>query len=262
MLRNRIYAFVYGAEGSGKTRLAMSLANPDGYGVSYITPESSGPTSLISAGYPKDIPVEVLPPSGEDPFEPCIAAIEDFAADKSITTICIDGCTVICGRAVDHLSGGEGEKALGWDGWGQVLNGFRQIEAACERANRAGKSIILTAWENPPQYEDTMGGRVLKDGGEGRPLLQGKAATWLPGNCDIVARITSTFKTVNVNGKAERKFQAQLQVNRRNDWLAKSRWPLPDPCPANLKEILRIVSGGGTKPKTILVPAKKKVAVK
>lgn len=258
LARNNIYAFIYGAEGTGKTLLPMTLADERGYGVAFITADMSGPTSLLSMGYPRDIPVEVLPPGGEDPFDAAIAAIQSFANDKTIRVICLDGATVMCGRAVDHYSDGQGEKALGWEGWGQILNGFRQVEGALDRATRAGKSVVITAWEAEPTYEDTMAGKTLKD--EGRPLLQGRAKTWLPGNCDIVARLTSTFKTVSVGGKAEKKFSATLQVNRGRDWLAKTRWKLPDPCPADLKWILSQVNGQSAKvaPK----PAVKPVAVR
>jgi len=259
MLRKNIYAFVYGREGVGKTNLIMSLAHKsDGSDIAIITPESSGPTSILSRGFSGDIAVELLPPSGHDPFEPCIKAIESFTRDPSISGICVDGLTVMCGRGIDFLSDGQGEKAMGYDGWGQLLNGFRMVEAAAEKASRAGKSVLFTAWENPPQYEDTMGGQSVK--ALGRPLLQGKAQTWMPGNCDVVARMTSKFTKEVVNGKAMPVFKASLQVNANAEWFAKTRWLLPDPCPADLKYILQQVqsqSGG-----KVSAPVLKKVVAK
>ena len=244
LMRNNIYLFCYGAEGVGKTLLAMTLADAKGRGVAYITADPSGPTSVRNRGYPGDIPVELLPGEGEDPFGIAVSAINTFARDPSIHCICVDGLSVICGRAVDFLSGGEGEKALGFDGWGQVLKGFRDIEGACDGATRKGKSIILTAWEIEPEYRDLPkalgGGRTMEK--EGHPYLQGKAQIWMPGNCDIVARMTSRFVTVKGNdGKAARRFQGSLHVNREGaaqDWKVKSRWSLPSPCPADLRWIL------------------------
>lgn len=242
MVKDRIYAFIYGAEGVGKTSLVMTLSKMEGgLDVAFITAEPSGPTSVISLGYSPDIPCVILP-EGEEPFDPAIEALEMFAADKSVRAICLDGITVMCGLAVTVLSDGAGEKALGWEGWGQVLNGFRRVEMAAEKAVRAGKSVVLTAWENPPTYEPAaFGDPQLKE--EGRPMLQGKAKFWVPGKCDIVGRMTSTFKTVNVGGKAEKKFAGTLQVRRGNDYLAKTRWKLPDPCPADLQKILDLVQG-------------------
>lgn len=235
LVTGNIYAFVYGAEGVGKTLLPMTLANNDGLGVAYITAEKSGPTSLISAGYPGNLPVEVLP-DNEEPFDTAVAALNDFASDKSIHCICLDGLSVMSGAAIDFLSDSKGEKALGYDGWAAILSGFRRVEAACNRAFRQGKSVVLTAWEAPPTYEDTLGGQALKE--EGRPWLQGKAKYWMPGKCDIVARMTSTFRTVAVNGKATKQFEGKLHLKRGAGWVAKSRWDLPDPCPADLQWIL------------------------
>jgi hypothetical protein len=237
MMRGNIYAFIYGQEGVGKTRLAMSLSKvKGGLDVGYITAESSGPTSLISAGFSPDIACELLPPSGGDPFPPAVEAIKSFARDPKIHTIVVDGCTVICGRAVDHYGNGEGEKALGWEGWQAVLTGFRAIEVECEKASRAGKNVILTAWENEPKTADTMDGADIVE--KGRPLLQGKAKTWLPGNCDIVARLTASFIPIPGSKSKEMQYKGTLQVHATEEWLAKTRWNLPQKCPANLQWIL------------------------
>ena len=242
-MANRIYAFVYGAEGVGKTLLPMTLADETGHGVAYVTAETRGPTSLVTAGWPSDIPVEVLPPGGEDPFPPAAAAVEAFTKDKSIRCICLDGLTVMTGRAVDYRTDGAGEKSMEYDGWQWLLAEFRALEILCEKAVRAGKSVVMTAWESPPTYETTLGGEALKD--EGRPMLQGKAKFWLPGGADVVARMTST--TIKDPKTKELTFKGQLQVHRRNDWLAKTRWRLPDPCPADLRRILALVQGQAQK---------------
>jgi len=262
--RGQIYAFIFGAEGVGKTTLAMSLADANGRGVAFVTSDQSGPTSLLTQGFPSDIPVDVLPGSGIDPFPATIRAIQSFANDKSIHCISLDNVTTLCGRAVDYLSNGEGEKAMGWDGWGQLLAGFRQIESACDRATRAGKSVIITAWEAPPTYEDTLGGRVLKE--EGRGDLQGKAKRWVPGNCDIIARMTCRFVTESIpGGKSRRVFKGQLHTQRYGeaaDYAVKSRWNIPSPCPADLRWILNEVKKQGSNSSSNPVPRSKPVAVK
>lgn len=261
MLRNVIYAFVYGREGAGKTRLAMTLAkDKNDIGIGYVTAESSGVTSLVTAGFNRKIPVEVLPPAGEDPFPHAVAALESFRKDPSIHTVVLDGCTVICGRAVDHLDD-DGDGKIDWDSWSTILAGFRHIEAVCEKITRGDKakgippkSVIMTAWEKAATYEPhpfQRGVQVLKD--SGRPLLQGQAQTWLPGNVDIIARITSGMKKVEVaktldNGKKikvfKEKFTSELQVKPTDEWLAKTRWDeLPNPCPADLRLILDMVNG-------------------
>ncbi len=238
MTKERLYAMIYGEEGSGKTALIMTLrTKDDGSDIAFITPEPSGPTSVISLGYSARIPVEILS-ADSDPTEECIKAIESFSKDKTITGICIDGTTVMCGRMIDFLSDGEGEKALGFEGWQQILSNFRAIERAAEKATRLNKSVIYTAWQAEPKYEATLAGQSLTE--RGRPLLQGNARKWLPGNCDIVARMTSSFKK-EVDPKTKKaisKWSGQLHVNATDEWLAKSRWKLPSPMPADLKAVL------------------------
>lgn len=244
MMRGNIYAFVYGREGVGKTNLITTvLTDPQGLDLGIVTAESSGPTSLVNRGYSPDIACELLPPSGEDPFPVAVAAIQSFTKDPKIKSILVDGTTVICGRAVDHFGNGDGEKALGWEGWAAVLNGFRQIEAACEKASRAGKNVVITAWENPPKVTDNGMGAGSQVAEIGRPLLQGKASTWLPGNCDIVARLTSRYTKNAVGGKTVMEYKGTLQVHATDEWLAKTRWALPEKCPADLKWILSQING-------------------
>lgn len=241
-LRNSVYAFVYGREGVGKTSLVMTLADPKTKkGVAFITAERNGPSSLVTQGYPKDIPVEVLLPA-RDPFLDIVGSVKAFGADKTITAICLDGITVIAGYAIDFFSKGKGEKALGYDGWGKILTGFRQVEHALATVADAGKSVVLTSWEREPEWTPAPFDSSVRIVNEmGRPLIQGQAKHWLPGRCDIVARMTAHFTKQTVpGGKPKSVFKAELQVNASKEWFAKSRWALPDPCPANLAEIVRI----------------------
>lgn len=255
LIRKRMYAFVYGAEGTGKTRLGLSLAGPKGEGLAVITAEEGGPTSLLSAGASTSLPIWLLPPAGQDPFPAVKEAITSLTRDPSISVVMLDGCTAISGRAIEFLSNGEGEKALGFQGWQEILANFRQIEGLAEKCVRAGKSFIYTAWEREPEYEDTMAGKVLKS--EGGPLLAGQSKTWLPGNVDILARITSKFVTVQdpTTKKAVKKFQAQLQLHRDGYWKAKSRWELPSPYPADLRKMLEDVAGQAPAPAPKKIPA-------
>lgn len=243
LVKERLYAFIYGAEGTGKTRLGMSLAGPKGEGLGIITAEEGGPTSLLSAGASLDLPIYLLPPAGEDPFPHVKQAITELTRDPKVRIIMLDGCTSISGRAIEFLSSGEGEKALGFPGWQEILANFRQIEGLAEKAVRAGKSFIFTSWEREPDYEDTLGGKVLKS--EGGPLLAGQAKTWLPGNVDILARMTSKFVQVKDpnTGKLVKQWQGQLQLHRDGAWKAKSRWALPSPYPADLRKMLADVRG-------------------
>lgn len=236
LLRSVVYAFVYGETGTGKTRLACSLSQDKGKDVGYITPVASNLTSVVTAGF--DPPVYELPGQGGDPFEPCMDAIADFTRDKSIRIICLDDVSVMSGRAVDYLSKGEGEKALGFQGWQEMLAAFRRIEGLAEAATRAGKSFVYTAWASPPEYEDTLAGKQVKH--KGRPYLQGKAGMWLPGNTDLLARMTSKFvKVKGADGKVRSDFRAELHLHATDEWLAKTRWNfLPSPYPADLKKML------------------------
>ncbi len=242
LLRKTLYVMDYGATGVGKSTLPMTLSENRGADTAYVTAEHYGITPLLTQGY-RILPshVELLPGQGEDPFEVAIAAVKEFTAMPAIRTIVADGLTVLCGRAVDFYSQGQGEKALGWEGWGVILNGFRQLEGACDLAARAGKNIIYTASESAPEYEDTLAGKVLRK--EGGLWLQGRGRDWMPLNVDIICRHTSTFRTVVVNGKAQQQFHAELQLRRRDNYLAKTRWAwLPDPCKADLKYILQLVN--------------------
>lgn len=241
MRRKALYVMVYGVEGSGKTCLAMTLADKDKKGVGYITHESSGPTSLVSIGYPADTPVELLTP-GIDPFPETYKALREMAKDPTIQTICLDNVTAICGNAVMFYSDGEGDKQMGYDGWGYVKAGFMGISAECDKITRAGKSVVITAWEREPSYENTKGGQVLKD--VGRPQLQGDAKHWVPGNADLIARISSKFVSEidPVTKKNKKTFKSSLQVHASGLFLAKTRWALPNPCPADLKFILKEIS--------------------
>ncbi|UOF77424.1 AAA domain [Caudoviricetes sp.] len=241
LIRNNIYAFVYGDTGSGKTRLPTTLAaQKDASDVAYITPVAQGLVSLVTAGF--DPPVTELPGQNEDPFEPCMDAIADYTRDKSIRVIVLDEVSVMSGRAVDFLSNGEGEKAMGFEGWQAMLANFRRIEGLAEAATRAGKSFIYTSWSAAPSMESTLAGISIKE--KGRPYLQGKAQMWLPGNTDLLARITSAFVTERdpATNKAVKKFKAELQLHASEEYLAKTRWAfLPSPHPANLKLMLNTV---------------------
>lgn len=241
LIRNAIYAFVYGDEGVGKTLLPMTLADASGHGVAYVTAEHGGPTSLKSAGYPSDVPVELIGP-GEDPFAVAIAGIESFSRDKTIRVVCLDGITKLFGRAIDLYSGGEGEKALGFEGWQHILAEARKMEAACDKLIHQGKSVVMTAWARPPEYTENAfgGGAALKE--LGRPFIQGSARFWIPGSCDIVARMTSKVSKTMQNGKPVTQWKGELQVQNRNDYIGKTRWKLPDPCPADLKWILNNIT--------------------
>ncbi len=242
-LRKKVYAFVYGPTGSGKTRLAMTMSQKQrGEDVAFVTAEESGTTSLATAGFTR-CPVEVLSPTDDwDGIVQCgVDTIDEWAQSKDINAICLDGVSAICGYAVDVLSDGAGEKELGWDGWAQVLNGFRQLELAMNRASHAGKSCIITAWEEPATYEETVGGTSVKT--PARPLLQGKAKVWLPGKADIIARMSSKHVTVTENGKAKKKWKGFLHCHGTDEYMAKTRWTLPDPVPADLAEILALVHG-------------------
>jgi hypothetical protein len=240
LLKGTIYAFVYGDTGVGKTRLALSLS-PDGRGAgcAWVTSEP-GETHSIAQVAPDA--VVALMESG-NPVEEAVKAVIKLRQDPNIKIITVDALSVMCGQLVNYLSEGEGEKALGFEGWQEVLATFRRLEIACnDTVKKHNKSVIFTAWEAEPIYEDTMGGQSLKDGGEGRPFLQGKAKKWMPGQCDIIARMTSKQVIVkDENGKAVKRWKGLLHLDRSGDWLCKSRWKLPSPYPADLGQLLRDV---------------------
>lgn len=238
--KGNIFAFVYGEEGVGKTRLALSLA-PGGKGLGVITPEAGGPLALASAGAGA-VPVDLIELNGQDPVEQVLKALRAMGNDPSINTVLLDGMTVLSGHIISHITGGGTEKQMGFDGWGQMLGGLRAVSFACEQLKKQGKNLVMTAWEAPPEYEDTMAGQQLK--ASGRPYLLGKAKFWLPGGCDIVARMTS--KMVNAkgpDGKLTKTWKGELHFDRDGIWLAKSRWPLPSPFPADFAKLLASVKG-------------------
>lgn len=242
LLKGTIYAFIYGQTGVGKSRLSLTLT-PDGKGAgaAWVTPEP-GEAHSIAQIAPNAI-VALL--DGANVVEEAISAVTQLRQRKDIKVITVDGLSVMCGQLVNYLSDGEGEKALGFEGWQEVLSTFRRLEIACNDAvKKFDKSVILTAWEAEPVYEDTMGGQALKDGGEGRPLLQGKAKQWMPGQCDIIARMTSKMVSEkNAEGKMVKKWRGLLHLDRAGDWICKSRWELPSPYPADLGRMLRQVQG-------------------
>lgn len=242
-MKGVLYVFVYGEEGVGKTRLVTTLSRrKDGMDLAFITPEESGPTSIVSAGFSPNIPMWVLP-MGTNPFEEAAAAITEATRIKGLTALCVDGITTMFGQAIDLFSEGQGEKELGWGGWGQILNEARKLEFACRAAKAKGLSIVMTAWDREPQYEEAAfaSAPILKE--KGRPLIQGQAKKWLPGNVDIVARMTASFvkEPDPKTKKLVKRWKGELQVNASKEWLAKSRWRLPDPCPADLGWILNQV---------------------
>ena len=220
--------------------LALTLSKQsDASDIGWITAESNGPTSLATAGYPK-AKVWVIHPE-KDPFAQVLQALAHFAADTTITTIVLDGLSVLSGRAIDFMSKGEGEKALGYEGWGQILNNFRTIERQCEKLYRNGRNIILTSWESEPTYEVVDRQEVLKT--SGGPYLQGQSRKWLPGNVDVLCRMTSRVKTVAGKGGAlDRVFEGQLHLHRKDDWVMRTKWGfLKSPFPADLSLMLKEV---------------------
>ena len=183
----------------------------------------------------------VKPLLGKDE-EVVLKALRTMGSDPSINTVLLDGMTVLSGHIISHITGGGTEKQMGFDGWGQMLGGLRAVSFACEQLKKQGKNLVMTAWEAPPEYEDTMAGQQLK--ASGRPYLLGKAKFWLPGGCDIVARMTS--KMVNAkgaDGKFTKTWKGELHFDRDGIWLAKSRWPLPSPFPADFAKLLASVKG-------------------
>jgi hypothetical protein len=86
-----------------------------------------------------------------------------------------------------------------------------------------------------------MAGRVIKEGH--RPLLQGQAKDWLPGKVDIIARMSSKTTKKAVGKEVKREWNGFLYCYGTDEYLAKTRWTLPDPAPADLKKILGIVRG-------------------
>lgn len=260
LLKGVIYAFIYGETGVGKSRLSLTLS-PDGKGAgcAWVTPEPGEAHSIAQVA--PDAKVALL--EDANPVAEAITAVKILRKDPSIKVITVDGLSVMCGQLVNHLSDGEGEKALGFEGWQEVLAQFRQLEICCnDTVKKFNRSIIFTAWEAAPQYEDTMGGQALRDGGEGRPLLQGKAKQWMPGQCDIIARMTSKMVLVKdeTTGKSVKRFRGFLHLDRSGDWLCKTRWALPSPYPADLGKLLREVRGIKKKLQTtkVAAPFKKK----
>src|SRR6266542_1722705 len=98
LLKNNVYAYIFGALGSGKTMLPLTLSDKNGLDVGYVTAEPNGLTSIVTAGYDPNTPVEDI--GQGDPFEPGLAALEAFRRDKTIKVICVDGLSVMCANAV------------------------------------------------------------------------------------------------------------------------------------------------------------------
>lgn len=253
LLKGTIYAFVYGQSGVGKTRLALSLTpEHSGVGAAWVTPEPGEAHSVAQVAPNAKVALLDQP----DPVAEATSAVVQLRQDKTLKVITVDGLSVMCGQLINYLSDGDGEKSLGFEGWQEVLASFRKLEIACNDAvKKFDKSIIFTAWEAEPIYEDTMGGQALKDSGEGRPLLQGRAKQWMPGQCDIIARMTSKMVTETVDGKSVKRWKGQLHIDRSGDWICKSRWQLPSPYPADLGRMLREVQGLRKKLQTTKVAA-------
>lgn len=227
-----LYAMVYGDEGTGKTRMITTLSErQDMADIGIITADESGPTSLAEIGG-LSAKVWLLPGPNQDPFLPAITGIKTLRQDKTVKTIGLDACTVLSANAIQFLSGGAGGKALGFDGWQKILSGFLKIEAEAQKCVREGKNFIYTAWAADPTYVDTVGGRDLES--PGRPWIHGQGKKWLPGKTDLIARLTS-------HHKRDGTWVGNLQVRSTEEWLAKTRWKLPDPVPCNLRQILKLV---------------------
>lgn len=231
VMHDRVYAFIYGAEGSGKTRLAMTMSRVEGgTDVAYITGDYAGPTAVVSAGYSEKIPVWLLPDHRQPPFKSVLQGIHTFTADPKIKVIVLDACTTISANAMMHYGLAQGKK-LEHDDWAKVMAGFLKIENAAYLAVLAGKSFIYTAWEKEPTIVNTAGG---EDTVVGRPWIHGQGKTWLPGKCDIIGRLTSS---TSKSGE----WKGRLQVHSSDEWLAKTRWNLPFHCPPDLGKILQMV---------------------
>lgn len=230
-LNAALYLFIYAAEGQGKTRLIGTLSKvPKGKDLGIISADESGPTSLYEAGY-TGFHFWQLPGPDQDPFDSAVRGIKTLAA-KGCKTIGMDACTVISANAVQFLSGGAGGKALGFDGWQKILSGFLRIEAAAQRCVRQGINFVYTAWETPAQRYMSVD-QTSEVSEPGRPWIHGQGKVWLPGKVDGLGRLTSHFKRGEWQGK--------IQFYASEEWLAKTRWKLPDPCPADLEKIRKLV---------------------
>lgn len=243
--RGVIYAFVYGEEGVGKTRLALSLSKLEGddFGsdIGFVTAEPTGATTV--AAFNANIRVARI--TGDEPILDAARAVKQLAKDDNIRAICVDGLHVLCGNTIDILSDGEGEKSLGFEGWQTVLTQFRRLERACNAVVAGGKSIVLTALELQPQYEQGAFSNEKEMVERGRPYLQGKAKNWMPAQCDIVARMTSEMRTEVIvkdgRKKARKSWQGMLHLDRSTPYVCKTRWKMPSPYPADLRQLLRDV---------------------
>lgn len=253
LVRDNIYALVYGPEGVGKTRLPLSL-DPSGKSCGWVTAEPTGPTTI--AAYNPTAKVKFI--HGEDQIRSARQGVIEFAREKDIRVICVDGLHVLCSSMIDQLSGGEGEKALGFDGWQRVLADFRSLEIICNKVVASGRSVIYTALELAPQYETDAFNRnekVLVE--EGRPFLQGKAKMWMPAQCDIVARMGSKVRTVvnPATKKPEKVWEGFFTLDRSGPYVCKTRWKLPSPYPADLGKLLRDVKAAKAAMQTTTVAA-------
>lgn len=256
LVRGNIYAFIYGPEGVGKTRLPLSL-DPSGESCGWVTAEPTGPTTI--AAYNPNARVKFI--SGEDQIPSAATAVQQLVTEgKKI--ICVDGLHVLCGNTIDQISEGEGEKALGFVGWQTILAQFRRLEVVCNKAVASGRSVIYTAIEAEPQYEaDAFDASSRVRTAYGRPFLQGKSQKWMPAQCDIVARMTSRVKTVvdPVTKKTKKQWLGEFTLDMSGDFVCKTRWQLPSPYPADLGRMLKDVrqAKAGMESTMVAAPLKK-----
>lgn len=270
--RGVIYVFVYGEEGVGKTRLALSLSKLEGdkFGtdIAFVTAEPTGATTVATIN--PAIRVARLrkcdsTEEGNEWILQAARAAKKMAAVPGIKAVCIDGLHVLCGNTIDDLSDGEGEKSLGFEGWQTVLAQFRRLEKVCNAIVASGISVIFTALELAPQYA-TDGAfdnsRELIE--RGRPYLQGKAKNWMPAQCDLVCRMTSevVMERYKQDGKKKvrKSWQGMMHLDRSTPYVCKTRWKLPSPYPADLRQLLRDVRAQkkAMASTTVAAPLKKK----
>lgn len=249
---DHLYAFIYGEEGVGKTRLAMTLARPppgkprlppNMSGVGIITIEENGPLSLLSAGYPKSTRIWKLHRSDDagEIKDEAVYAIQKLAARPEIHAVVLDGTSMLQQDMCLAIGGGE---KIDWDGWAKVLGNLQLIEREARKVVKGGKSFVWTAWETPPMVNEKSiqtdeEGNTPDEIIRGGPYIQGKGKIFVPGNVDILARMTSSV--VIKDGKEV--FRGKLQVKGDKFWKCKTRWNLPMYCKPDLQWVLDQVNG-------------------